>query len=116
MPAGRKAFLAQVLWLEESGNAMPVGELEEGEELNAQEGEEARPHKPIQRPDMPSQADIDRHRVDHLPYRAWCPECVEGFGRERAHRTGPSDDRTIPLASCDYLYLSRRRLLEEKNS
>ena len=96
------------------GQLLPVGGLEEGEEMHSQEGEEARPQKPMPRPDMPSQAEIDRHRIDHLPYRAWCPECVEGFGRERAHRAGTSEERSIPLVSRDYMYLSRRGVLKKE--
>ena len=48
-------------------------------------GEEALPTKVIARPTMPTQAEVERHRIDHIPYRSWCPECVEGFGRERPH-------------------------------
>ena len=38
---------------------------------------EALPTKVIARPGMPTQAEIERHRIDHIPYRSWCPECVE---------------------------------------
>ena len=70
--------------------------------------EEARPRKELQRPTAPSQAEIDKHRIDHLPYRNWCPECVEGFGRERAHHNHEGDGRSIPLVSCDCLWLTPR--------
>ena len=87
---------------------LPVGEQEDdSKELDASE-EEAQPRRVIPRPDMPSQAELDQHRVDHLPYRAWCPECVEGFGRERAHHAHGHGDRSIPLVSCDYMYLARK--------
>ena len=82
------------------GEQAPLGELHAPEE-------EARPAKVINRPDMPTQAEIDRHRIDHVPYRSWCPECVEAFGRERAHRRTDSEHRSIPLFSCDYMYLCR---------
>ena len=76
------------------------------EEITAPE-EEATPSKAMVRPSTPSQEEIDRHRIDHLPYRDWCPECVEGFGRERAHHASRDHDRTIPLISLDYMYLAR---------
>ena len=97
MSAGEEAYLIQVVGYQSDMVAWPLEEPkeesetpvrgspdEEQKELTAQEGE-ARPARRIPRPDMPSQADIDQHRIDHIPYRAWCPECVEGFGRERAH-------------------------------
>ena len=40
--------------------------------------EEARTRKDMPRPYAPTQDEIAKHRVDHLPYRNWCPECVEG--------------------------------------
>ena len=30
------------------------------------------------RPGQPTQTQLEDHRVDHLPYRSWCPECVAG--------------------------------------
>ena len=58
-------------------------------------------------PAMPSQEEMDLHRIVHLPYRLWCPECVEGFAREWPHRR-KEVQRLIPLLSCDYLYLSEK--------
>ena len=48
---------------------------------------------------------MDLHRITHLPYRPWCPECVEGFAPEWPHRH-KEVQRLIPLISCNYLYLS----------
>ena len=53
------------------------------EELDAPE--EVRPVRTLPRPTTPTQEEIDKHNIDHLPYRDWCPYCVEAFGRERAH-------------------------------
>ena len=78
----------------------------EEDEIQAPE-EETRPFKAMNRPEAPTQEEIDRHRIDHLPYRAWCPECVEGFGRERPHRASQDHERSIPLISLDYMYLAR---------
>ena len=58
-----------------------------GDEASSQTGEreivapeeETRPFKAMGRPEAPTQEEIDRHRIDHIPYRAWCPECVERF-------------------------------------
>ena len=68
--------------------------------------EEVKTAKAVKSPPMPTQQEVDEHRVSHLPYRSWCPECVEAFGRERGHRR-QEEHRTIPLVSCDYLYLTK---------
>ena len=62
--------------------------------------EEVRDAKQVKQLAMPTQEEVDAHRVSHLPYRRWCPECVEAFGRERGHRK-QDEERTIPLVSCD---------------
>ena len=59
------------------------------------------------RAEMPTKAEMAHHRVSHLPYRSWCPECVEGFAREWPHKA-QEVERTIPLISCDYLYITEK--------
>ena len=68
--------------------------------------EEVKATKTVRSPPTPTQQEIDEHRVSHLPYRSWCPECVEAFGRERGHRR-QEESRSIPLVSCDYMYLTK---------
>ena len=29
----------------------------------------------------------EEHRIDHWPFRSWCPHCVKGRGRATAHRS-----------------------------
>ena len=71
--------------------------------------EEVRPAKGMISPAAPTQDEIDHHNITHLPYRSWCPACVEAFAREWAHKTR-DEPRLIPLVSCDYLYISSRGL------
>ena len=33
----------------------------------------------------PDEEEQRRHNSTHLPYRAWCPLCVKGRGRDRLH-------------------------------
>ena len=76
--------------------------------------EEVQPNKTLRTPQLPTQSELEEHRIDHLPYRSWCPECVEGFGRETAH-TGQLDKaRWVPVISCDYLFLSARGVFLRK--
>ena len=59
----------EVLPAEGSGAPGPLAPAgEETREIQAPE-EEARPRKEVARPVAPTQEEIDRHRVDHLPYR-----------------------------------------------
>ena len=52
-----------------------------------EENHEAHPHQRIATPDVPSPAEMAEHLDNgHAQYRNWCPECVEAFGREWAHR------------------------------
>ncbi len=68
--------------------------------------EEVKATRTVRSPPTPTQQEIYEHRVSHLPYRSWCPECVEAFGRERGHRK-QEESRSIPLVSCDYMYLTK---------
>ena len=46
------------------------------------EEEEPQPHRSIAAPDLPTTAEMAAHRANgHQPYRSWCSDCVEGFGR-----------------------------------
>ena len=60
---------------------------ETGEELmEADAEEEVEARQTLLDPILLSQSDIDDHCIDHAPYRFWCRWCVEGRGREMAHR------------------------------
>ena len=37
-------------------------------------------------PTMPPMSERLVHRLTHVPYRAWCQDCVAGRGREAARR------------------------------
>ena len=49
--------------------------------------EEAQPQKAIRTPAKPSAEEVAENCDNgHLPYRRWCSDCVEAFGRECAHK------------------------------
>ena len=81
------------------------GELVETPEVEVQQ------QAPIASPTLPSQSERMEHRITHLPYRSWCDECVEAFGRERSHRSTALDERVFPLVSVDYMFLSPKGLI-----
>ena len=57
--------------------------VEEGasDEVNADPIEEP-PVQILRDPGCPTLEERDRHECTHMPYRAWCPVCVEAKGRE----------------------------------
>ena len=93
--------------LRADGNVEPVRDSSgaSGEAGDLEAAEETHPVRAVRAPQMPTQQEIDLHRVSHLPYRSWCPECVEAFAREWAHRD-KDEERIIPLISCDYMYIT----------
>ena len=63
--------------------------------------------RPLRTPYTPSASEIAQHRADgHNPYRDWCKDCNEAFGRESAHRDTHHDAVWVPVISCDYNFLS----------
>ena len=72
-----------------------MGATDTGREVEAPE--EVQPQKDLRTPDMPTPAEMAEHKDNgHLDPRDWFPDCVEGFGRERAHKLSPGE-RLIPL-------------------
>ena len=49
----------------------------EGEESQCEPCEDE-PWKVAPSPQEHTPADVEEHRVTHIPYRSWCRECVEG--------------------------------------
>ena len=85
-----------------------------GELIDASEQEEVQPQRHLKSPEMPSKTEIAEHRASgHLPYRNWCPDCIEVFGREWQHVAHPGG-RTTPLISCDYLFITPKGIFLRK--
>ena len=54
-------------------------------------------------PCLPSEAEVRRHALTHLPYRSWCPHCVRGQGKDSAHRRAEAVGK-LPEFSWDYCF------------
>eukprot|EP00972_Heterocapsa_arctica_P080442 11854515-Heterocapsa_arctica.AAC.1 len=74
------------------------------------EEEEGRRPRMMPNPRAPTRAEIDEHQATHLPYRAWCPHCVTGGGRDHAHflKSAAEVEANGPLIVADYGFLSDR--------
>ena len=56
--------------------------------------------------------------MDHLPYRSWCPHCVNGKATGRPHKPCGTDKDAVPQLGFDYLHGSESLALasgEEEN-
>ena len=62
-------------------------------------------------PGLPTQKQLDDHRIDHLPFRSWCPECVAGRATGEQH-VARKEEKQISTFSMDYLYLTKSRVVE----
>ena len=89
---------------EVNANEEDAAQTVEGEEeLIADEVEESRS---LPNPVLPDQATIDRHWIDHFPFRSWCGACIGGRGRASPHlRT--DGKRKIPTLAFDYCFISK---------
>ena len=56
-------------------------------------------------PAAPTEDEKARHALTHLPFAAWCGDCVRGRGADAAHERQPSRlDAVRPLIALDYFY------------
>ena len=88
-------------------------EIEEREERLRDidiEIEEAVMPKAFARVYTPSKEEYDRHCLTHLPYRNWCPICVQAKRKNTGHFR-VKEDRRIPVFSIDYMFLNGKESL-----
>ena len=100
----------EVLDFEAEGvqDALPEAE---GEIIEADDDEDCAPRRVAPDPGAPSQQQIDDHEVDHMPYRSWCPACVEGRGIGDQHKAGP--EGRVPVVSFDYLLVTKKGVRQQ---
>ena len=75
--------------------------------------EEIQKNRVAPNPILPNAAEVEDHRISHLPFRSWCKECVLGkaLGEQRgtssASKSGPS---RIAVVGVDYFYMTHDNL------
>ena len=55
---------------------------------------------------IPSQEEVDRRNLTHLPFRNWSPHCMRGRGKEAPHRRGKEGQGELPEVSLDLLSIT----------
>ena len=83
------------------------GEHAEGEDPDVSEAQSSRG---LKAPETPSAEERAEHNRTHLPYRAWCDECVAARARADNHSSKPKEEDRykIPQLCLDYWFLGRR--------
>ena len=90
-----------------------VHDIERSEERLRQveiEAEEAIMPKGFSKIYTPSKEEFEKHCLTHLPYRNWCPICVQAKKNNPGHHR-ISDERGIPIFSMDYMFLNGKESL-----
>ena len=78
-------------------------EDEEVEDLNREHGH--RVVRSLLDPKLPSEEELHRHNLTHMPYRSWCPHCVRGRGKEMSHRRKKDlEEASVPEYHLDYCF------------
>ena len=64
---------------------------------------------PVQTAERPSEEEVQRHNLTHIPYAAWCESCVKSKGRPERHERneGRICDRELPRFSFDFAYTGK---------
>ncbi len=69
--------------------------------------QDVEPARRLPEPGQPTKAMIEEHRDDqHIPYRSWCSECVEGRATGEQHNSR-KDERLFPVLVFDYMLITR---------
>ena len=76
--------------------------------------EENEPMRIAADPMMPTQSEVEEHRITHIPYRNWCEDCVLGRATGEPHRTHDDKRRRIPVVGLDYFFMTKDKLIEAK--
>ena len=59
----------------------------------------------LREPIRPSAEAVDKHNATHMPFRSWCPVCVQARGKEDAHprdRSRHSEGGSLAKVFLDY--------------
>ena len=55
-------------------------------------------------PRLPTEEEVEHHKLTHLPYRNWCPECVKAKGKDLDHRGAVDKERRLSEYCFDYCF------------
>ena len=83
----------------------------------AGEEEQTEGQRPILMPEIHGPTEEERRQhwaCGHIPYRAWCKECVAGQGRDRKHYIqNDAGELETPLVAMDYAQMTTKEKGQE---
>lgn len=107
--AEREAQARQAQETSKEDPGLLAGLKQEGEPPAAPEAQE------LGLPATPSEEEMRRHRLTHLPFAPWCEECVPGKAREDHHRE--SNPQAVEhKVQMDYFFLSKEEVVEDEST
>ena len=105
---------------EDKGEESPTDQQDKEEEEetadpDARDPADGREPNVLPDPGRPTEEEVAKHSVTHLPYRAWCPDCVKGKAQGMPHfkSSGQGSDQRIPTISYDYGFASEMKRSED---
>ena len=70
------------------------------------EEDEKKKVRVVEKPREPTADEVQEHELHHANFEPWCKVCLEGQGKERAHRRQQEDPRKHIIYS-DYMYFTK---------
>ena len=68
----------------------------------------------IPQPSSPTADEWIQHQLTHLPFRSWCPICIQAKGKNPPHRKRKGrEKKSMPTISIDYMFMNRKPNDEE---
>ena len=84
---------------------LPWGEILESVGTQLEIEEEPDHLRKLVDPKLPTQEKVDEHYLrGHVPYRNWCPVCIQARGKDMDHQKDSGKDRKLPEYSWDYCF------------
>ena len=65
-------------------------------------------HKAMPQPVAPSVEEWVRHQLTHIPFKGWCPICIQAKAKNPAHKKNVRVERKLPVVSMDYMFMSKK--------
>ena len=94
-----------------SNQVRPAAEAESTEIDVEEEGRVARM---MPDPGQPTMRERKLHNLTHMPFRAWCKNCVQGRGRDIYHGRCKEKSR-VPRICMDFMFLTERGITVDKS-
>jgi len=86
---------------------MPIMPAEEQVQGESEEEEELEPLRTAPDPQLPTEAEVEDHRIDHANYRSWCEFCRRGRGLGEQRGQGSDQPHALPIIGMDYFFLTK---------